>query len=182
MKVLLHICCAPCLAAFDKYFKEEGIEYGGFFYNPNIHPYAEFSRRMDTLRGYAGQIGLDVIYDPQFDQVTWEKSFKDSPEGERCLYCYTRRINKAAEAAAKNGFSHFTTTLLISPYQDHKIIIEIAKKAAKRHGVEFYYHDFRNIFREGQNMSKQTGMYRQKYCGCIYSYRESKFKDKISWD
>lgn len=182
MKVLLHICCAPCLVAFDKYFNQEKIEYGGFFYNPNIHPYAEFSKRLEALKNHAEQMGIDVIYDPQFDQITWEESFKNTKVEKRCKYCYTRRINKTAQAAAENQFSHFTTTLLISPYQNHEMIIDLSEKAAIKYEVEFYYHDFRKYFREGQKTSREMEMYRQKYCGCIYSYRESKFRDKINWD
>lgn len=182
MNVLLHICCGPCLAAFNSYFKAEGIEYSGFFYNPNIHPYAEFARRMATLKEYAGELGLEVIYDPQFDQMAWEKNFKNTPAEKRCAYCYARRLDRTAREAASRNFTHFTTTLLISPYQDHDFIVKTAEEAAKRHGVEFYYHDFRTMFREGQAMAREAGIYRQKYCGCIYSYRESKFRDKISWD
>lgn len=182
MKVLLHVCCGPCLTAFHDYFKQKNIKYSGFFYNPNIHPYAEFEKRMKTLKIFADERNIDVIYNPEFHQVKWETDLKDFTQKDRCEYCYRRRILKTAETAQKKGFTHFTTTLLISPYQDHELIKSIGYEAADKYNIELYYSDFRKMFREGQKKARETNLYRQKYCGCIYSYNESKFKDKISWE
>ena len=182
MKLLLHVCCGPCMTSFDRFFKENGIEYTGFFYNPNIHPYKEFIKRMDALREYTDALGLEVAYDPQFMQAKWEHEFEGIPAAQRCALCYRQRLGRTAWYAARNGFTHFTSTLLISPYQDHGLITSIGLKAAEEYGIGFYYKDFREFFREGQSIAREEGIYRQKYCGCIYSFKESKFKDKITWD
>ena len=86
-----------------------------------------------------------------------------------CKMCYRIRLDKAAQFASENGFDAFTTTLLISPYQDHELIIKIAKEKAEKYNTKFYYHDFRPNYREGQNLAREHGLYRQKYCGCICS-------------
>ncbi len=182
MKVFLHACCGPCMTSFDKYFKERNIPYSVYFYNPNIHPYKEFVKRMKTLDEYAESIGIEVIHDMSFQQYKWEHEYAELTANERCKNCYEQRINKTAEAAKQNGFTHFTSTLLISPYQNHEMINEIGISAGRRNDVAFYYKDFREYFRGGQNIAREKGLYRQKYCGCIYSYNESKFRDKISWD
>ncbi|MBN2558082.1 MAG: epoxyqueuosine reductase QueH [Clostridia bacterium] len=182
MKLLLHVCCGPCLAAFDEYFKQKGIQYSGYFYNPNIHPYLENTRRMRTFMEYAAGLGLETIVDPQFDLATWENKLGSLSDSERCAYCYKRRIEACAKTAAANGFTHFTTTLLISPYQDHDMLRETGMRAGEKFRVEFYYHDFRELYRHGQDIAREAGIYRQKYCGCIYSYNDSRFREKIKWD
>lgn len=182
MKVLLHACCGPCMTAFDKYFREKGIEYGVFFYNPNIHPYKEYIKRFETLKMYTDRVGVELIAEHSFRQHLWENEFNGLDAGKRCRKCYETRLGHAAEAALENGFTHFATTLLISPYQNHEMIREIAEKAAEEFGVGLYYKDFREYFREGQNIAREEELYRQKYCGCIYSYNESRFKEKIKWD
>ena len=95
----------------------------------------------------------------------------------RCGYCYRCRMEATAKYAAENGYSAFTTSLLISPYQDHEAICAIARKAAADYGVEFLYRDFRPLFRDGQDFAREHGMYMQKYCGCIYS-EEDRYKKR----
>jgi hypothetical protein len=170
------------MTSFDKYFKERDIEYSAFFYNPNIHPYKEYIKRCNTLKKYAEDIGVALIRDISFMQSRWENEYRDLPQSARCLKCYEQRIWKTAERASKEGFTHFSSTLLISPYQDHEMIVSIAEKAAKEFGVKLYYRDFREYFRDGQNIAREEGLYRQKYCGCIYSFNDSKFRDKIKWE
>jgi predicted adenine nucleotide alpha hydrolase (AANH) superfamily ATPase len=101
-------------------------------------------------------------------------------EANRCPICYRMRLEQTAEAARKNGFDAFTTTLLVSPYQDHEQIVQIANHIAKNAGVDFYYEDFRPGFREGHRISKEMGLYHQPYCGCIYSEWERYAKFKIT--
>lgn len=182
MKVLLHVCCGPCMTSFDKFFKKKGIEYSAFFYNPNIHPYKEYLKRYKTLEEYASRIGIELKHKDSFQQSKWEIEFSGIPAKERCKNCYTKRLMETAGYAAVNGFTHFSSTLLISPYQNHEMLINIGESAAKKFNMGFYYQDFREFFRDGQNIAREEGLYRQKYCGCIYSYKESKFIDKISWD
>lgn len=182
MKVLLHVCCGPCMTSFDKYFKEKDVSYSAFFYNPNIHPYKEYKLRFNTLEDYASKIGIELIHGISFQQSKWEQEYSGMPNEERCRNCYIQRLFETARIATEKGFTHFSSTLLISPYQNHELIVQIGESAAEKFGVSFYYKDFREFFRDGQNIAREEGLYRQKYCGCIYSYNESKFREKISWD
>lgn len=171
MKILLHICCAPCTIYPLRILREEGNEVCGLFYNPNIHPYLEYRRRLDTLTSYAGSEGLTVIRDESYplDAFLRQVAFR---EEERCPHCYQLRLSYAAQIAKNNRFDAFTTTLLYSRYQKHELIREIAAGVAETHGIPFFYRDFREGWSEGVRVSKASGMYRQPYCGCIYSERE----------
>lgn len=174
MKLLMHMCCAPCSVYPLSALQDEGIDVEGLFYNPNIHPKDEYERRRKNVEGFSQAKELKVNYIDDFRQDTWE-GFKGST-GERCNMCYSIRMDKAAAYAREHGFDAFTTSLLVSPYQKHELIRELGEKSAKKHGVEFYYKDFRPGFRQGQQMAKEMGLYRQKFCGCIVSYNESPFK------
>lgn len=170
------------MTAFDKYFKEMDIQYSALFYNPNIHPYNEYLKRFETLKDYADRINVSLIHKISFQQSKWETEFINVEKSKRCAQCYRQRLFTTAQMAYEKGFTHFTSTLLVSPYQNHELLIEIGKDAALTYGIEFYYYDFRTLYREGQNTAREENLYRQKYCGCIYSYNESKFKDSITWD
>ena len=176
-KVLMHICCAPCANRPIAALREEGIEPVGFWYNPNIHPYTEYQSRKHTLEDYAGQIGMKLIIGGTYDLKPFLAAVAAAPEA-RCGYCYRCRMEATAKYAAENGFSAFTTSLLISPYQNHEVICAVAQKAAQQYGVEFLYRDFRPLFRQGQDFARENGMYMQKYCGCIYSEEERYQKRK----
>ncbi len=167
MRLLLHICCGPCAAYPTEILAKKGIEFTGMYYNPNIHPIEEFERRRENLRILSRLKNFDVIYYDDFDQQTWEDF-----QGEivkRCRMCYERRFERVAKEALERGFDAFSTTLLVSPYQRHEMIIEICEKVAEKYGVDFYYEDWRPGFRKGQAMAREYGLYRQKYCGCIRS-------------
>ncbi|HOM01968.1 MAG TPA: epoxyqueuosine reductase QueH [Acetivibrio sp.] len=171
MRLLLHICCGPCAVYPVSVLEEEGVDFEGLFYNPNIHPYDEFVRRKENVGEFAKIKNFSVKYMDDFSQDIWEKLGEDNEN--RCNMCYTVRIDKVAQFAKENGFDAFTTTLLVSPYQKHELIVELSEKAAQKYGLTFYYKDFRPGFRQGQQWAKELGLYRQKYCGCIISYRES---------
>ena len=171
MKLFLHICCAPC-ALFPYYrLKEEGFDTTGFFYNPNIHPYQEYRRRLETVKEFSTRVGFDVVYRDSYDldhfflRVAGKGHF-------RCEQCYRVRLEAAGAAAKENGATAFTTSLLYSKYQQHDLIAEIGKETATEYGIEFYYEDFRRGWKEGITESKAMGLYRQQYCGCIYSERD----------
>ncbi len=176
MKLLLHMCCAPCSIYPVNVLQEEGLDFQGYFYNPNIHPIDEFKRRKKTVEIYAELKGLKVFYEDDFKQDEWEKFSKS--EAERCTMCYSLRMDKAARFAAQKGFDAFTTTLLISPYQKHDLIKKLGESSALKYGVNFYYHDFRPGFRQGQNEAREMQLYRQKFCGCIISFNESNMRKK----
>lgn len=172
MKLLMHMCCAPCAVYPVSILESEGLELHGLFYNPNIHPIDEHKRRRDNVELFAGMKNIPVTFMDDYMQATWEKF--TGPEDLRCNMCYSIRMDKAAQYAKMNGFDAFTTSLLVSPYQKHDLIKELGEKAAEKHGVEFYYRDFRPGFRQGQQMARDMGLYRQKFCGCIISFNEAK--------
>lgn len=171
MKMLLHLCCAPC--AIYPYFrlKEEGFEVTGFFYNPNIHPYQEYRMRLDTVREFAVRVGLDVLYRDKYDLDPFLRRIAGKGPL-RCEECYRMRLDVVGAVAKEKGADAFTTSLLYSKYQKHDLIVGIAREMASEYGVEFYYEDFRRGWREGIIESRAMGLYRQQYCGCIYSEQE----------
>ncbi len=178
MKLLLHSCCAPCSIKCIDTLREEGIEPTLFWYNPNIHPFTEYRNRKNALIEWAKEENLEAIIKDEYGL----RKFIDnvySNYGERCGYCYTIRISEVAKTAKENGFTHFSTTLLISPYQKHEMIKGVAENIAEKYGVEFLYRDFRPYFREGQKIAREKGIYMQKYCGCIFSEEERYLKIKI---
>jgi len=168
MNILLHICCAPCALYPFFRLKEEGMEPMGFFYNPNIHPYQEYRRRLDTVKEFAARVGLEVVYRDGYDLDPF--LIRVAGKGVlRCEQCYRMRLDAAGAAAREKGFGIFTTSLLYSKHQKHDLIAGVAREMSSEHGVEFYYEDFRRGWREGIVESKAMGLYRQQYCGCIYS-------------
>lgn len=175
MKTLLHICCAPCSIYPVKTLSNEEIDVTGFFYNNNIHPYTEYVKRRDTLTQYAKITGLEVIFRDDYDLEGFLRATAFR-EANRCAYCYYERLNAAALYAKEAGFDSFTTTLLYSIYQKHDMIRSIGESAGKSAGIPFYYRDFREGWKEGVNESKRLELYRQKYCGCIYSEKERYLK------
>ncbi|MBQ8150542.1 MAG: epoxyqueuosine reductase QueH [Clostridia bacterium] len=177
MKLLLHICCAPCAVMCVKTLREEGLEPVGYWENPNIHPYTEYQLRKHTLEGYAREIGMKLIIGARYGL----RQFLDAVGGDytgRCLQCYRLRFRGAAKYAAENGYSHFTSTLFISPYQNHELMLRAAREAAEEFGVSFLHRDFRPYFQEGQAEARAMGMYMQKYCGCIFSEEDRYMKRK----
>lgn len=171
MKILLHICCAPCTIYPLKILRESGHSVLGFFYNPNIHPYLEYKRRFDTLEEYAVSVGLRIVSREEYLMEEFLRSVVFR-EDNRCRYCYYSRLENTVLIAKREKIEGFTTTLLYSKFQDHEMIKEIGESLSKKHGIEFFYQDFRKGWKEGIRISKDLGMYRQQYCGCIYSEKE----------
>ena len=168
MKTLMHICCAPCANQPIQVLRQEGIELSGFWFNPNIHPYTEYQARKHTLEDYAREIGLKLIVGGTYDLRTFVANVAGNIDG-RCAYCYRVRMEETARYAAQNGYDSFTTSLLISPYQNHEAICATARAMGAKYGVEFLYRDFRPLFQAGQEFARAHGFYMQKYCGCIFS-------------
>lgn len=171
MKLLLHICCAPCSIACIQSLRAEGIEPTGYWYNPNIHPFAEYRERRDTLTEYAKTIGLALEMDDDYGLRPFTRAVAEDIAN-RCLTCYAARMRQTARYAAEHGFTHFTSTLFISPYQQHELLRAAAEQAAEEFGVSFLYRDFRPVFRSGQEEARALDLYMQKYCGCVYSEEE----------
>ncbi len=171
MNILLHICCAPCTVYPLKILRNENMKVAGFFYNPNIHPYLEFQKRLHTLREYSRQADLAVIYDEKYYLREFLREVVGH-EDARCAVCYALRLRATAIIARKNRCDAYSTTLLYSRYQRHELIKKIGAKIARECGVPFYYRDFREGWREGIDGSRALNLYRQSYCGCIYSEQE----------
>lgn len=174
--IFLHICCGNC-ACFPKKFLEglegEEFEVTGFWYNPNIHPYQEYQKRLMTTGYFALRTNLRMVWDINYNLEAFITNLhRIFARPQRCKYCYTLRLNKTAEVAKRNGFKIFSTTLLYSIHQDHYLIREIGKKIAKKYGLKFYDCDYRKGWKEGIEISKELGLYRQNYCGCIFSEKE----------
>ena len=167
-KVLIHICCAHCAAFTVEHWRREGYETAGFWYNPNIHPYSEHQNRLESTKNLAGQIGIPLIIAEGYEMPEYFRRVAGHEE-ERCRRCFELRLTKTVETARANGFNAFTTTLLISPHQKHELIKEIGEKAAALSGVEFLYADLRKRYSDSRHITKPMDLYRQQYCGCIYS-------------
>ncbi len=171
MRVLLHICCGPCALYPLSVLREEGLEVSAFFFNHNIHPYQEFVKRRDAARQMAEQEGLPLQVSDSYLLDEFLANVAAAPD-KRCGYCYASRLDAVAAAAHAGGFDTFTSSLFYSRYQDHELMRSKALEAAARHGVPFLYRDFRVGWQEGIRRSKELGLYRQQYCGCIYSERD----------
>ena len=177
MKTLLHICCAPCANQPIEVLRGDGMEVTGYWYNPNIHPFTEYRARRNCVREYAQTIELPLIERDDYGLRPFVREVAADISG-RCVKCYEMRLFDTARAAAENGFDSFTSSLFISPYQNHELMREVAERAAFEHGVKFEYRDFRPYFRDGQEKARELGMYIQKYCGCVFSEEERYIKAK----
>ncbi len=171
MKLLLHACCGPCACYPTELLSGRGQEFDILYYNPNIHPYREFKQRLKTLREFCEKKEYNLIIDKNYDLegcvcgMMAEKTV-------RCAYCYRMRMRYVAQFAKENGYDAFSTTLLVSPYQKHELIKIEAQKAAEEFGIPFYYEDFREGYQRGVDISLEMGLYRQQYCGCVFSERD----------
>ncbi len=175
-KLLLHTCCAPCAIYPIRVLREQDLTVMGFFYPHNIHPYTECLKRKETLAAYADRVGLKVIYGDGYDLAGFlqQAAFRES---NRCRFCYHDRLRATALTAKRGRFDAFSTTLLYSKYQNHAVIRSIGESVANTVGVPFYYEDFRPGWKEGIEVSKRMGLYRQPYCGCVFSERDRYFRE-----
>jgi predicted adenine nucleotide alpha hydrolase (AANH) superfamily ATPase len=171
--VFLHICCAPCSVYPVQTLKTENVSIIGFFFNPNIQPSREYMKRRESLQAFSAAEELEMIWAPYemeffFDNVKHSK--------ERCRLCYELRLERTAREAVKYGCGSYSTTLLYSKRQNHELIKEIGYAVGEKYGVNFFYKDFRNGWEEGVEKSKKLGLYRQNYCGCVFSEKERFFR------
>lgn len=177
MKLLLHTCCGPCGIFPLRSLRASGHNVTGFFYNHNIHPYQEYLARLKAARSMAEQEALPLIVRDEYALEEFLSNVAAEPE-KRCSYCYLSRMRATAEAAVAQGFEAFTTSLLYSRYQRHEEIRIIGESLAGEYGIVFHYEDFRTGWQEGIRLSKEMGLYRQQYCGCVYSEKERYYPNK----
>ena len=182
-KLLLHACCAPCSSYCIEYLSNY-FEITILYYNPNIYPDTEYQRRLDELktflpkRIYKNKVNL---VEDTYDQEDYNKAVKGlenlGEKSTRCYECYKLRMERAAKYAKEHDFDYFTTTLSISPYKISKWINEIGEELCSKYGINYLYADFkkRNGYKRSLELSKEYNLYRQDYCGCIYS-KEAKEK------
>ena len=177
MKILLHICCATCAILPVRIMREANQSVTGFFYNPNVHPYTEFRKRIESVSDYAKASELEVFFDEEYGLEDFLAQVAQDPAG-RCSFCYENRLRTTAEFAAANGYDAFSTSLLASPYQDHEVIRAFGKEFANHLDITFLYQDFRIAWKKGLETSREMNLYQQMYCGCIYSEKDSFYPTK----
>ncbi len=180
LRVLLHICCAPCSSATLERLQER-FDVDLYFYNPNIEPYAEFEKRAREAERFVREFrpdgGVRVIT-ADYDHAAFEavaRGREEIPEkGERCRLCYELRMRQAALYARENGYDCFTTSLSISPHKSSAMINEIGLRLEAELGIPFMWSDFKKKdgYHRSIQLSKEYGLYRQDWCGCVYSRRE----------
>lgn len=175
MKLLLHTCCGPCTIYPLRVLREGGMEVTGFFFRHNIHPYTECLKRQETLAAYAQKMALPLILQEGYELEDFLRKLIFR-EKDRCLICYHERLLATALLAQNGCFDYFSSTLLYSKFQRHDHIRSIGEAVGREVGVPFYYQDFREGWQEGVRVSKEAGMYRQPYCGCIFSEKERYFR------
>ena len=185
-KLLIHSCCAPCSSYVLEYLSRY-FEITIFYFNPNIYPEAEYIRRVEEQKQLIQ--AMPLFSKVQFQQGEYQpreyyqaiKGLEEEPEGgKRCFVCYEMRLREAAQLAVEGGFEFFTTTLSISPHKKSEKLNEIGSKLAAEFGVAYLPSDFKkkNGYKRSIELSKEYNLYRQDYCGCIFSIREQPKHDE----
>lgn len=184
--LLLHACCAPCSSYVLEYLSQY-FNITLFFYNPNIEDKDEYGKRSKELKRLVSELPhknpiqiLDGDYEPTIFNDTIQGLENEPEGGGRCTKCYRLRLKKTAKTAKNNGFDYFTTTLSISPHKNAKLLNEIGIELSAEFGVEYLLSDFkkRNGYKRSCELSQKYGLYRQDYCGCIYSKAEAQRREK----
>jgi len=181
MNILLHICCGPCSIYPLAQLRAQGIEVQGYFYNPNIHPYREFKQRIQSVQQLAETTHFEVDIETEYGLTEYLRKVVFH-ETKRCPLCYAMRLEPVAKKAKEEGYDAFSTTLLYSKHQDHECIRKIGTALSRKYQIDFYYQDFRKGWQQGIDQAIEMKLYRQAYCGCIYSEQErydKKLKKKI---
>lgn len=168
--LLLHTCCGPCMTVVYRELMDEGYGVTCYFYNPNIHPWKEHRRRLETLTEYASGRGIPLETDVSYPLEDNLRMLLEADN--RCRACFRDRLLATARRASEMGIGVFSTTLSVSPYQDQSLILETGTEVQDESGVDFVYRDFSSMYSESVRLSREAGMYRQPYCGCVLSERD----------
>ncbi len=158
------------------------FEVSVFWYNPNIHPYREFLRRLRSVRDFCSKYDISLVEDLSYPIEDWllkASLLSKKSNVLRCRFCYGDRLYKTALVAKELGFDLFSTTLLLAPYQKHELVKEIGFKVSDKVGIDFYYEDMRKWFKESEDMAKMEGVYRQGYCGCVFSEVDRYWRENL---
>lgn len=168
----MHICCAPCAIYPFEVLKQKGFEVCGFFYNPNIQPHAEYIRRQEAALDFGKRFGVEIMLGAYDEERYRECSKGCAVKSQRCKSCFELRLRQTQLTAGQKRFDFFTTTLLVSPYQDQSLIEEIGTGLSQGSSAQFLTQDFRPGFRQAHKQARGFGWYMQKYCGCLASLQE----------
>jgi len=182
-KVLLHICCGVCALSCIERLEKENFTVKGFFFNPNIHPYKEYQRREQAWQRVKEVMNVDDIESIDYNPREWfemVKEYRNEKEGgRRCSICFEFRLKECFKFATQLGFDYFSTTLTISPHKNSRVIIEIGKKIGKEYFLDIDFKK-KNGFKRTMELAKKLNLYRQNYCGCVYSLLERRRKIESS--
>lgn len=180
-KILVHSCCAPCSTFVYKALLEDGFNICGFFYNPNIHGAKEYHKRLKSMRRW-GKIIKKRIIIPEYNIKDYFEAIFDfekehhrtieRDKKRRCAVCFALRLKKTAQVAKKKKFDFFTTTLLVSPYQNQSLLWQIGSDIGAKVGIDFYFRDFRKGYLASRHLARTNNLYQQNYCGCFFSLDE----------
>jgi hypothetical protein len=170
-RLLLHVCCAPCAAYPVPALREIAPRITAFFCNPNIRPEEEHARRLEALERFAPALGLELVLAASPGNEAWSAAVRGREE-ERCRPCYELRLRATAREARRLGCDAFSTTLLYSVHQKHELVRSVAGEVSRAEGVAFLYRDLREGWAEGGRAYRASGLYRQRYCGCLPSLLE----------
>jgi epoxyqueuosine reductase len=184
--LLLHACCGPCSTVAVPAWRAEGLEPVLRFFNPNVQPWWEYEKRLQSLRVFANAAGCRLMVARAAGvsgaAASWAAPWLavtaagDAPQPERCAGCVAVRLREAARAARAGGFARFATTLTVSPYQDHALIRRAGEEAGEAEGIEYLHRDLRSHFKLSYAESRRLGLYRQSYCGCVPSKWEARLE------
>ena len=179
--LLIHACCAHCTAYTVEHWREQGYDVTALWYNPNIHPFMEHQARLEAMKNLSQNMHFPLVIVEGYDLKEYFRRVV-SHEDERCAYCFELRLGMAAQKTKELGSEAFTSSLLISPHQKHDLTKEIGEKVALENGVSFLYADLRKRYSDSRHITKPMELYRQQYCGCVYSeyerYAEQSSKHK----
>ena len=185
--LFLHACCAPCSSYVLEYLSRY-FDITLFYYNPNISPAAEYTERVEEVKRLLREMPLvhpvhfmEGSYNPEVFYEAVKGHEEDPERGERCTICYRLRLEEAARRAAEGGFDYFTTTLSISPLKDCERLNAIGDAMGEKYGVAHLHADFKkkNGYRRSTELSREYHLYRQNYCGCVFSKKEAEEREKM---
>ena len=177
-RLLLHVCCAHCAAYTVNHWRSQGYKVTAFWYNPNIHPYQEHQKRLEAVQTLSQNMDFPLLVAAGYDVVSYFRKVAGD-EDERCRHCFELRLGKTANIAREMGIKSFSSTLLISPTQRHDILRKSGESAAQSTGTEFLYADLRKRYSDSRHITKPLEIYRQQYCGCLYSEWERYSEAKV---
>jgi predicted adenine nucleotide alpha hydrolase (AANH) superfamily ATPase len=169
--VLVHACCAQCTAYTVEHWRAQGYDVTALWYNPNIHPFTEHNLRLEAMKNLSSNMNFSLVVVEGYDFKEYFRRVAGH-ENERCSLCFELRLDKVAKEAKKLGIWAFTSSLLISPHQKHELARETGERIASTNGVDFLYADLRKRYSDSRHITKPMELYRQQYCGCIYSEYE----------